>query len=298
MKKYLFKITLFFALAFVIDAAVGKVLGYIVENAKGGENGRNNYFCDEIDADILVFGSSRASHHYNSMILIDSLGKSCYNCGQDGNGIILNYARYQLMCQRYRPKLVIYDVLPSFDLLVSDDNHKYLSWIKSKYDRKGIADVFESVDSTEKYKMLSQMYRYNSNYIQAIIDFLHPLQGDINGFIPIDKKMDTLKISNKKEAKRSFEFDSLKIAYLNKMLDESQETKFVFVFSPIWYGPDSTGQAQLKPVMDICQQRNIPFIDFSNDPKFVHNNEYFYDGVHLNARGADEFTRDLVKYLR
>ena len=40
------------------------------------------------------------------------------------------------------------------------------------------------------------------------------------------------------------------------------------------------------------------FQDFSNNPKYVHCNKYFHDGVHLNAHGADEFTKDLVKKLR
>ena len=48
----------------------------------------------------------------------------------------------------------------------------------------------------------------------------------------------------------------------------------------------------------ICKERNIPFIDFSNNPKYVHNNAYFADDGHLNARGADEFTKDLIKELR
>ena len=54
----------------------------------------------------------------------------------------------------------------------------------------------------------------------------------------------------------------------------------------------------LEPIREICRQRNVPFIDFSNDPKYVHQNQYFADGIHMNARGADEFTRDLIKYLR
>ena len=42
----------------------------------------------------------------------------------------------------------------------------------------------------------------------------------------------------------------------------------------------------------------VIFIDFSNRPKYVHNNAYFIDGDHLNARGADEFTKDLIVELR
>lgn len=30
----------------------------------------------------------------------------------------------------------------------------------------------------------------------------------------------------------------------------------------------------------------------------VMGNKYFADGTHLNARGADEFTKDIIKELR
>lgn len=296
MKKFLFKIVVFFAMMFVIDVAAGNLFAYMINKAKGGDTSRNNHICNSVNAEILIFGSSRAFHHYNSIIIEDSIGMSCYNCGQDGNGSILNYGRYQLICQRYSPKLVIYDVTPSFDLLAGDDNHKYLSWLKVYYDRNGISDIFESVDSSEKYKMQSNLYRYNGKFIQIVSDNIHPLQdADINGFRPINGEMDTMKIRKKEKKMQEFEFDTLKIAYINKIIDESPNTKFVFTVSPLWYGMDS---AELLPIKNICQERNIPFIDFSNDPKYVHNNNYFKDGSHLNARGADEFTRDLIVELK
>ena len=69
----------------------------------------------------------------------------------------------------------------------------------------------------------------------------------------------------------------------------------VFVVSPIWYGQDTL---VLEPIKQICEKRNTFIIDFSNNPKYVHHNEFFKDGTHLNARGADEFTKDLIKALR
>lgn len=104
------KVLLFAVLILGIDVAVGGTLSHMVSQTKGGENGRNNYICDEVNADILIFGSSWAIHHYNPVILSDSLGMTCYNCGMDGNGIILNYGRYQMICQRYLPKVIITDV--------------------------------------------------------------------------------------------------------------------------------------------------------------------------------------------
>lgn len=298
MKKFILKVSVFFLVVLVFDILSGKAFFYLVDHAKGGVNKHYNYICNETNDDILVFGSSRARHHYNPIIISDSLGMSCYNCGQDANGIILYYGRYQLICQRYHPKVLIYDIMPVFDLLVDADNHKYLKDLRPYYNRKGIRDIFVSVDDIEKYKMASQMYRYNSRFVQIISDYLHPLQNEgIKGFHPLYEEMDTMKISKRSKDKKEPKpiYDSLKIEYINKMVNESKDTKVIFVVSPCWDGMDTTS---LAPVKTICQQRAIPFIDYSNNPKYVHHNEYFKDGGHLNARGADEFTRDIIQELK
>ncbi|MBR2492910.1 MAG: hypothetical protein IKB64_05585, partial [Paludibacteraceae bacterium] len=72
-------------------------------------------------------------------------------------------------------------------------------------------------------------------------------------------------------------------------------TNVVFIASPIWYGMNPQ---KLAPIKNLCQKYNVPFIDFSDNSKYVHCNKYFTDGVHLNMRGADEFTKDLIQELR
>ena len=92
-----------------------------------------------------------------------------------------------------------------------------------------------------------------------------------------------------------YRFDELKLAYINKYIQEVGADHIVFVVSPSWYGMDSL---QFAPVEDICKKKHIAFYNFSNSPKYVHHDEYFKDGNHMNADGADEFTKDLVKVLR
>lgn len=280
-----------------IDMAVGLIFPMLVSNAKGGDNKRNNYICNDTKEDILVFGSSRAIHHYNPEMISDSTGMTCYNCGQDGNGIILNHARLKIITERYAPKYIIYDVTPGFDLLAGDDNHKYLGMLRAYYDRNGIPGIFESVDQTEKYKMQSRMYRYNSRFVQMISDCIMPMQSlGIKGFRPLTGQLDETKIDTKTRKKALHPvFDSLKLEYFDKLIALAPRTKFIFVVSPIWYGMD---ERSLQPIKDLCEKHNVPFYDFSNDSKYVHNNIYFKDGVHLNAYGADEFTRDLMTRIK
>lgn len=296
MKRFIIKVTLFFALLVVADVLCGFALGYIAKNTKGGFTGRDTYICDKMETDFLLMGSSRCVRHYNPQIITDSLGMSCYNSGQMGNGIILNYGRLKMIDERKKPQVVIYDIYPDVDLFVGDDNHRYLTWLKQHYHREGIDEIFESVDKREKYKMCSQMYRYNSRIIELLTDYLHPLSNArSNGFSPLKGEIDKTKIRAIDKVKKMPKVDSVKFEYINKLIDELEGSKLYFVVSPRWYGMDSI---QFQPIIDICQERNIPFIDFANNPKYMHQDIYFKNGNHMNGRGADEFTKDLIRYLK
>lgn len=296
MTRFVLKVLAFFAIIAIIDIVGGLGLKWLAVHAKGGFTLRDNYICDSLRTDILVSGSSRCVRHYNPRIISDSLGVSCYNSGQMGNGIILNYGRMLMINERQHPNLVVYDLHPGFDLLISDDNHRYLTWLKGHYDRDGIAEIFCSVDRMEKYKMMSQLYRYNSRIMELVSDFLQPLSNaNPDGFSPLRGEIDKLKIRSNIPQNRVYHFDDLKLEYINKYIQKVGKDHIVFVVSPVWYGMDSL---QFAPVKDICDEKGIPFFDFSNNPKYLHHDKYFKDGLHMNAIGADEFSRDLVKILQ
>ena len=287
---------MYISIIIVVDIIIGHCMSYLINNVKGGDNWRNNYICKTTNEDVLIFGSSRAFHHYNPQVIIDSLNLSCYNCGQDGNGIILNYGRLLMILQRYQPKVIIYDISTSFDYF-ANDNHKYLGRLKPYYDEKGIKELFNSVDQTERWKMLSSMYRYNSSFLQIISDYFHPIQQVGNkGFRPLKGSFDPMKIRNNKDNEdNEIMYDTLKIDYIHKFISLCNNTTLIFTHSPIWYGLDST---KLDIIKNICKKNKIPFLYFSNNPKYVHNDSLFKDGSHLNEKGANEFTKYLIRKLR
>lgn len=295
MKKFLLKVGLFFLALVIVDRALGVAFTYMGEHAKGGYVGHHVYVTDKTNEDILIFGSSRAIHHYNPQIITDSLGMSCYNCGQDGNGIILFYGLWQMIKERYQPKMIIYDLTPEFDIYEGDANQRYLGWLRADYDRPGVKEIFLDIDPAEKYKMMSMLYRFNSKFMQNITDYVHPIFGiEGNGFLPIQGSLDTLKIRQVNKAKYTVA-DSLKLSYINKFMNETKDIKLIFVFSPTWYGLEDIVK---EPIKTICKHNGVEYVDFSNNPKYVHANTFFSDGNHLNAVGADEFTKDIVGFIK
>lgn len=297
MKRFVLKVFIFALLLGAIDVVIGQFFDHALSKATLTDFGRDNHITNIGTEDILIFGSSRAVHHYNAKMLKDSLGMDCYNCGEDGQGIILNYGRLLMEMERHQPKMVIYDVQPDYDI-EENDNTKYLKWLKPHYDRKGISDIVKSIDERESWKLLSHLYRYNSEYILLLIALAHSNEeASDKGYFPLNGQMDTMKIDETRAASNTgIKTDSIKILYLKKMIDELKGCQLVFVVSPTWYGNNSNDI--LKEIETICKERNITYLDFSNLPKYVHQNVLFKDGMHLNSRGADEFTKDLIKKLR
>ena len=212
MKKFVGKVLLFLVGLVFLDFLVGMGGKYLVSHAKGGDTGLSNYICRQMKDECIIFGSSRGMHHYDPNIISDSLGMSCWNCSLDGNGIILMYGRYKMLSARYTPKVLIYDVCTSFDL-IAGDNHKYLGGLRYYYDEPSVDSIFWSVDEKERYKMMSNCYRYNSQWLQLISDNVHPLQSNDKGYKPMDMKM-VYKPKKSEEQKEAFLYDSLKLYYL------------------------------------------------------------------------------------
>lgn len=295
MRRFFVRIIIFFAVVAMIDVAFGFVCRYLNSHAKGGDTQNHYYIAKECDKDILIFGSSRAIHHYDPKIIEDSLAMSCFNCGVEGNGIVYQYSRLLMMTERYTPKMIIYDIQQGFDISVGD-NSKYLKWQKRFYDTPGISEVFDLVSPIEKWKMKSKLYQYNETFVQMLMDNIHPIQelsyGGYRpkkaymGYVPVIKEPEQLTVwdSVKKECMVSF-------VELCKQLG----IKLIFVYSPSYGG--------IRPSCDnivkkFVSENNIVLLDFYSDPYFCMNKDYFYDSVHMNETGATEFTKKIVSELK
>ncbi len=291
---------------------MGIVGAALVNNAKGGYTKRQTYISNDLDSEILIFGSSRALQHYDPNIFEDSLGMTAYNCGFEGNGIISAYGYIKMIEKRYYPKIIIYEIMPRLDLL-SRDNHTFLGILKYFYDKDGIDSIFWSIDKTERYKMISSMYRYNSMLPLIIMDNFHPFHNydkgyrplcDNKGIVPI--KMNIPKKNRKKNnpsnvrrtnyKQRIPRYDNLKLYYLERLIKDCKgKTTLVFIVSP-WY--KNKAEDILKPIQVLCEKYDVPLISHFTDSTFNDKKDYFYDASHLNRRGAMEYSKTIASEIK
>lgn len=293
MKRFLKAILIFFVTVAVADAAFGFLCRYLNAHAGGGDTLNQYVTTKEQRSPILVLGSSRAAHHYNPEILADSLGKEVWNCGLDGNGLLFQYGRLLLILERYTPEVIIYDVIPSFDIC-EEDNLKSLKWLNRWADNHVLDTLINDVSRTERLKMLSNFYRYNTQFIQMLKENTGDPEIYDRGYRPLAEVMD---YEGKGTDDGPTQWQPLKRKYFEKLIDlcREQGIKLVAVYSP-WYGAKSSHA--LEPVTTMCSEKKVPVIDFYADTLWTARKEWFADPSHLNSTGADSFTRALVAPLR
>ena len=101
-----------FAILFAADRLIGAGLEQLFFMQHHGDDAVTLYTLDSTKEDLLIFGSSRASHHYDSRLLEKELSTSVYNCGRDEMGLSYAAAVLPIVYQRYVPKLIILELLP------------------------------------------------------------------------------------------------------------------------------------------------------------------------------------------
>lgn len=293
MKKYLIKILLFFAAIAVLDVIFGMACQYMNDHSKGGGIKSRYYVCKESNEDVLVFGSSRAKHHYVPDIIEDSLGMTCYNTGEDGNGIILCYGFLKMITDRYSPKLIIYDVT-AFDIY-EDDNMKYLDLMKPYYHEHGIDSIFWSVSPKTRFMMMSNLYRYNTTCLRVLGNYIHPMNSYPKGYSALHKVMGYEPVVKNPEPGT---VDTLKIDYFEKFMQLSKTSgiQLVCMVSPFYKAPADA--AYYEPVQELCEKNDVPFLYYGADSDITEEKSYFEDRIHMNDAGARFYTSKIMKELK
>ncbi len=274
-------------LTIAIDWCLGSACAWLYHRSKYGIFRRQQYVLNEAKDDIIILGSSRASHQYIPSIISDSLGMSCYNAGSEGMCIYYHYAILASMIERgFCPKVVVYDVFnldtkihpgPTFTLDAALDRlaPHYGEYIC-------IDSLFANKGWKEKLKLQSLSYRYNSKLVQSIKCNFIPSPED-NGYEAVQGKLkDSMQFHQ--ETYDDCLLDSLKLCYMNKMIDlaERHHIRLFFVLSP--YFVDNPSRAY-DVAIEIARAHGVDVIDCYNDPTMMKR-EWFRDLMHLNDEGA------------
>ena len=296
MKQSLFKILLFFVLFCFIDQISRPLLMSLMAHAKTSALKNTWDMANLRHDDIVVLGSSRAMHHYDSRIIEDSTNMSCMNFGAMSNGIVLMYGRYKLLTKNHTPKLIIYDIHPPFDVEIGD-NTKYIPSLRPYADNIDIQNLFNRIDCRENLKNHSTFYRFNS-LLPELLSTQFSEDGNLyNGYAPLYGSMTKAPILDSPPPHKA-EFDTLKLKLFEEMIEDCQKRgiKLLFFVSPAYQ--KSYADAAI-PVVNICERKKVTVKIYDyNDVDSLSLMNYYYDSSHLNDAGVKIYTRKIINDIR
>ncbi|WP_256010018.1 DUF1574 domain-containing protein [Desertivirga xinjiangensis] len=289
---------LFLLILFSADRAIGYYLEKIYFKLQNGEFYQTIHALTKAKEDILIFGSSRAMHHYKSHIIEEHFQVPTYNLGRSGKNILYSYAVFSQLLSTYKPKVVILDVQPSeFSWKAGREGEDAM--IDALLPFKDFPEINKNISKIRKSEILLsnlfKTYPYNTD-VAEILGYHYGFINDEsnNGYIAlkgnkISKKVKRIEkseqVSNDPELIRVFR-GFISLAKANKV-------ELYVVISPT---TRRLNAGSIHLIKKITQEAKIPLFNYSELPEF---NDYtlFYDGTHLNDQGATEFTNEIVNKL-
>lgn len=288
-----------------IDFVSGKVLGWMLPQISPRTAvGKTEFALNEVSTPVVIVGSSRASHHYVTQMVEDSLGLEAYNVGRDGCYLGYNICVINSILDRYSPEIIIWENSSSSLYAGSDDP------LESLYPYYGNNPwVTEVVNSGEngsvRLCLRSSLYRYNSMIIRVTMRWFGKSDGiDIDkGYDPLVPKKWIVREDAGQESKCNDLLDSHKVAMLEDIFQKAQTrgVKLIMAESPI-YSDSYAGEPSLSlaetEVEKLAVEYGVRYIDNRGMREFVGHPEYFNDRTHLNRTGAELYTRLFLEQLK
>lgn len=270
----------------------------------------NRAMAGEVNAQIVISGSSRALVHYDPRIIERVTGKTAYNLGRNGSHTDMQVAVLKAYLRHNRkPELVIHNLdlhsfVPTEQLY---DPAQYLPYLREP-------DLYEAV---HRIHSDAWKWRYLPLYGYAVEDMRFTWMHGIAATLGVHPREDHFQGFNPREQKWTGDFEQFKrqnsggfriaiTAAGEKALQELATTcaqhgvRIVFVYAPE-YGEVQELTANRREIMErferVARDAGADFWDYSAS-SFVRQRELFYNSQHLNRLGAEVFSSDLSQRLR
>lgn len=310
-KSQILCIFYFLLAVFLADQLVGSVSRKLYFTQKTGQSACLNYSLQKCKTDILIFGNSRAQHHYDTRVLSDCLKMSCYNAGIDGgHSILLPYSQIKVMTKRHLPKIIILEFRPS-SVEYKEGAYDRLSILLPYYSKfPELRPIIQLRSPSEKIKLLSAIYPFNSDIINLLwFNTNSARKKDIAGYIPfvgqvmkINKLAKQSQITAQPQIATYSSVDTNMIIALQNIIRICKEKNIsLFIFnSPSFheFNEKSLPSPEARLALEIINRNKVNYVDFSFDSRFIGQFQWFKDMSHLNEKGASIYSQIIGELIK
>jgi len=282
-----------------------------LKHSRYGEYGVwNDIYNGKADADVAIYGSSRAMVHVDPLIIKDSLRLSAYNFGINGHNFWLQYFRHrELLEHNKKPRVIIHSV-DMFTLVKRDDLFQMEQFLPYMLYNKKLQHWIGSYKGFSAYDFNIPLVRYYGQYktmgkiFKAVVTGNKAASTDRSlGFAAKDLPWtDDLVKARAQFPDYRVKVDSVSVVLFENYLKEcrNEGIAIALVYTPEYIeGQDFVkNRAEIMNIFSsLAVKYDIPFFDYSDD-SISYKREYFYNASHLNGTGARLFTSKMIHDIK
>lgn len=286
------------AVLILLDFLIGFTLSRIIPRMNHCEETSCLYYTlNEMDAQVVIIGGSKVITDYNPEIMESVLKKSVFTVTADNSGISFQYAVADAILDRYKPDLLVLDMVEEYVFSEENDWINTLSPFYGQYN--AVTEVINNEsDWKETLLMKSNLYRYNTILprilLRSIISRNHPLK---SGYKLRDR--DFLEPIPDFSQQKPEPVIPYKKNYLDKIVKKASEkgVKIVFTVSPVFRerAVDIQSNSYLQ---SLSESLDVPLISDYRFDAVNERRDMFVDYLHLNTKGATIYSEHVANQLK
>lgn len=301
MKRFVITIIVFTVVLYGVNLCIDVYVSHCLQQCQERKFvGWSDITQKQLNADLVIVGSSRAWVQYDPAILDSILGVNSYNLGLDGSKLNRQVLKYNVFdyYQDTKPKYIIVniDCFCASEWTIGYEREQFFPYMLRSYTRNEIVKC-EPFTWAERCMPL---YRYTTyKGILAMLkegkynDGLYKgYQGqDTQWYGPIIGQKEVIHFTAEEKGWQVFE------EFLEKRYQEG--IKVIFCYAPIYTGVTAkldNRDEMYAAYQELADKYNIPIIDY-NDLEICADTNYFYNDTHMNRKGAELFTTQLANQL-
>ena len=306
-----FAIPLFLLGALAIDRAIGFVLTPVADRVVALQDPSGvaaaNWVLANRQADVLIFGSSRAKHHFDPQVLDAKLGVDASNVGIQARGIrFARMVQSELLRKGTRARLFVLQL--ELAELFDPAPQRAVS-LAPWYGRSPVVDdILEDSSQYAWLKLQSHAYRYNGKVLHMLRDSRKPSSSPTKGYVALRGSLNDFPerkgrgaLHRRLEQPIPAERGQLYREFVRAAGEQGIEVAFVIGprLRPDDPEPDSQYAAAVQFFQQLARDEGAHFLPLTDVeyPDFRQPSLY-RDWLHLNATGAALLSRRLADALR
>ncbi len=282
--------------ALLLDRVAGTALWSLQDQVQTGEMGRVSQLLANKDADIVIFGSSRAKHHFDPAVLESVSQQSVFNAGWDGQGIYYHRFMQQMLLKNGTSARTFILQLDPQDLARSNAS-RVVSALSPYVDASPeTTQIFQQCDDRVVVKQHSQCWRFNSLVGPLVLNWLKPAPSD-NGFSALESTGRKLVAQPDRTLPR-LKPDPQLVAEYRRFISDARKhgIDVVLVSCPRLDRNEEAEQETWPALQRIAHDEQVTLLalDERRFPQLA-DPDLYCDAGHLNPEGARALTKLLAQ---